>query len=842
MHKSKDGVARDEETGFNVSMNNRGSGMNRLRLAGLMLGVMWGLGWRAWAFGLVSLGPLQQGSLIEFQVTGLPAFANPFDPDEVAIDATFTLADTPALTVPAFWYQGYQRSLVDGVETLAVTGAPEWRLRFTPMTAGNCTVSVAVRTNGVLMANPLVTNLTISSAADNGKPSGFVRVAGNNRYFETSRGNPLPLVGECVCWPGRRGTYDYDDWFGAMNLAGENYARLWMAPWAFGIEAEPGTLVHYRLDRAWQLDYVFQLGEAKGIYLMPCLDYHGMFETQPDYWGGNNLWPENPYNAANGGPCANQDAFFTDANARHIYQKRLRYLVARYGSRQNLLAWQFFNELDNVYQYLSPSHVANWHAAMGDWLRGNDPYRHLVTTSMTGGSDRPEIWSLAQMDFADYHSYGLPHPVNGLSDIVNSFCRRYQKPVLIDEYGIDWRGWSRASDPYLRGFRQGLWTGALSGSVGTAMAWYWENIHSENVYPLYRALRDFVSRTTWGQGPWSNLGFQTPGPAPATVGSVLAGGQPFSATLELNSGWGPKLRGQLGLATSFSATHAPDFLDAYVQGSGHPDLRIPLRVETWLGTNASLTAHVNSVSSGAILSVMVDGKEVFRQSLPNLDGSWNLNNEYNTNFSAALPAGKHLVEVRNAGGDWFYLDWIRFDNVLPSQYADGWSPAPAAVGVQGEKEGLLYVASPFAHYPAGATNPTPDLFEGGTITITNLAAGNYQARWFDPATAAAGGTTQGRSDGTNLVLPLPGFREDLAGRLIGERSLVLDPPEYSSNHRVRLGLTAAPNIDCLIEGSTNLLRWEELVELTNSTGSASWIDFQAPDFSRRFYRARLDPY
>jgi hypothetical protein len=32
--------------------------------------------------------------------------------------------------------------------------------------------------------------------------------------------------------------------------------------------------------------------------LLLCLDYHGMFESEPDYWGGNNFWPENPYNVA----------------------------------------------------------------------------------------------------------------------------------------------------------------------------------------------------------------------------------------------------------------------------------------------------------------------------------------------------------------------------------------------------------------------------------------------------------------------------------------------------------------------------------------------------------------
>ena len=197
-----------------------------------------------------------------------------------------------------------------------------------------------------------------TNAAGLAIPRGATRVAANRQYFETGDGLPMPLVGACVCWPGARGTFDYDDWFAGMSRVGENYTRLWMAPWAFGIEAEPGTLTQYRLDRAWQLDYVLQLAEQKGIGIMLCLDYHGMFETEIDVWGGNNYWPKHPYNAVQGGPCANPNAFFTSTAARAIYQKRLRYLVARYGYSSSLLAWEFFNELDNVYRYLVPADVA----------------------------------------------------------------------------------------------------------------------------------------------------------------------------------------------------------------------------------------------------------------------------------------------------------------------------------------------------------------------------------------------------------------------------------------------------------------------------------------------------
>ena len=164
---------------------------------------------------------------------------------------------------------------------------------------------------------PAVTNFTVAGSAP--ARSGYVRMNAGKQYFETGDGQALPLIGENVCWHGARGTYDYDDWFAAMQAAGENYARLWMCPWAFGVETDANSLNRYRLDRAWQLDYVLQLAEQRGIYLELCLDYHGMFAVEPDYWGGNNYWPKNPYCITNGGPCATPNAFFTNTTAKTIY-------------------------------------------------------------------------------------------------------------------------------------------------------------------------------------------------------------------------------------------------------------------------------------------------------------------------------------------------------------------------------------------------------------------------------------------------------------------------------------------------------------------------------------------
>lgn len=452
---------------------------------------------------IVQLNPAQVWQRLEFQITNVPAGPNPFDPSVMALDATFTLPSGKDIVMPGFWYQAYQRSQIQGGESDTVAGPAQWRVRFMPPEAGAYTMSVAVRTNGLALET-LVTNFTAASNAPLAR-FGYVQLAPGNEYFQTGDGQGLPLKGEDVAWPDA-GTYSYDTWFGAMQNAGENFARVWMSPWSFGIEDAPGTLTRYALAPAWQLDYVLQLAEQEGIYLQLTLDYDGMFATQTNYWGGGNYWLQNPYSTTNGGPCVNPDAFFTNSAAAGAYQKRLRYLIGRYGYSQNVLAWEFFNEIDNDYAYLNANDVAAWHGRMGDWMQVNDPNRHLLTTSLTYASSHPEIWSLPQLSYSSEHAYTMTASPLTIASDSQYFLKTYGKPIMIGEFGTDWRGWDYDnSDPFMRGFREGIWSGALGGSVGTAMAWWWDSLPS---YTDYSALTAILGQTGWGQGQWSAVGFQ----------------------------------------------------------------------------------------------------------------------------------------------------------------------------------------------------------------------------------------------------------------------------------------------------------------------------------------------
>jgi hypothetical protein len=783
----------------------------------------------------VQLTSAQLWQRLEFSITNVPTAANPFDPEVIRLDATFMLPSGKTMTVPAFWFQDYQRGLAGGYEYLTAVGSPQWRLRFAPPEPGAYTVSLVILTNNQPDGTPVVTNFTVRAGVPPAG-SGYVQVATNKEYFQTSDGQALRLIGMNCGWPGGRGTYDYDDWFPAMQTTDMNFGRILITPWSFGLETDSNSLDHYRLDHAWQLDYVFQQAEQYDLRLVLCLEFHLMLQPIPDIWGADNYWQSNPYNITNGGPCVNQDAFFTNNVARTLFEKRLRYLIARYGYSTSLMAWEFFSEIDNEYAWLNTNDVAVWHGLMGDWMHTNDAFGHLVTTSLTGGSDRPEIWTLPQLDFANYHCYGEPFPAARLNVVAQSFHQHYDKPVLIEEYGTSVLTWNHTNDPYLRGFRQGLWGGAVGGSAGTAMSWWYENIHNENDYPIYSALGSVLNRTGWGRGAWTNIDFQTSGSPPPTVGDPVPGGQPFGVVLIPSGVWGVQPSGRLAVPSPQSAVYAGTSLNSFVQGSWQPGLQAPFALSAWFTNNARVIIHLNSVSVSASMTVRVDGSQLYSTNLPNLDGLNDVNNEYNLDIPLNLPSGRHLIEITNTASGWFYLDWVRLEQVLPSTYSGNWQPSPDAIGLRGPRESLLYAVAPWASFSGSSTNVVLPRQHGQSVTLTNWPPGRFFADWYDPATGTNAGYSQASTTNGGLTLPLPDFSEDLAGIVYPPPTLMALGMEPVGTFQFRLDSETGGNY--LIQRSTNLSTWLDFEGVTNSTGTLLLFDPSVETSPRAFFRAK----
>jgi hypothetical protein len=448
-------------------------------------------------------GPASVERFERFETTAriTPEPANPFDPAQIDVQAELVDPSGRTWRAIGFWYQGYSRALVDGREVLTPTGTPVWKVRFAPRLSGRWKWRWTVATaGGSTRSEWRVLGVTT------GTNPGFVRRTGaDSRYLVHDDGTSYFAIGENTAWYDQRGTFAYDSWYRRLAEQGANYSRLWMPSWAFGLEWSDTGLGDYRrrLDRAWQLDRVIEEGERRGIYTMLSLLNHGPFSTR-----FNSEWAENPYNAANGGPLAQAGDFFTDARAKQLFKRRLRYIVARWAYSTNVHSWELWNEADLVDGYDAAASVA-WHREMADYLRSIDPGRHLVTTSFAFWAYDDAVWAQSGLDYTQFHFYSqtefakiLPNLAENMATWLPERQRKFALPVLFGEFGVDARGPAEtfASDPLGIGLHDGLWAGALSSAFGTGMTWWWDNyidVEPDRFYPMFGAVARFLHGIHW---------------------------------------------------------------------------------------------------------------------------------------------------------------------------------------------------------------------------------------------------------------------------------------------------------------------------------------------------------
>lgn len=198
---------------------------------------------------------------VELTADVAATFDNPFDPDDVALDAQIHTPDGRRLTVPGF-FDVPCRLETGERERVRPSGPACWRFRFTPTLPGKYRAEVRVRDrSGQAACRPLGFEAVASQ-----RP-GFVRVAKTSPlYFQFDNGRSCFPVGENVCWAHTaKPIGDYTAWFRGLASAGANWARLWLANNEKGLEWSPPPtpkggrghylgLGRYAIDNCWRLD------------------------------------------------------------------------------------------------------------------------------------------------------------------------------------------------------------------------------------------------------------------------------------------------------------------------------------------------------------------------------------------------------------------------------------------------------------------------------------------------------------------------------------------------------------------------------------------------------------
>lgn len=690
-------------------------------------------------------------------------YDNPFDPEDIDVTAEFRGPDGTTLRVPGFFYQAFSGIRFGGNDYLTPQGPPGWRVRFAPNVPGPWSAVVTVRDR-----SGQVTSAPVSfecSAAATARDPGFIRrVPDNPYYLQFDNGQPYFAVGENICWgPTER----YAEWFKSLGNAGGNYTRIWLVRWNMGLEwtnqgTRTGTyygLGKYSLDNAYRLDTVMDLARQNGIRVMLCLGYHGELMETPDYFK-TNCWQWNPYNAANGGPCEKPADFWTNEQARKLYQRRLRYHIARWGWDTHVLSWEFWNEVN------AP---APWVAEMARYMHANDPFHHLVTT--TYGNDA--VWKIPEIDYTQAHTYGSdenrPTTAPTIANTSRDYTRQWPKPFMMGEFGIDWKASDSAHDPKHLGtsLHDGIWAAIMNRSFGTAAIWWWDNyIHPFNLYHEFTAARKFVDSV-----PWTKLRFDF-AQFGATAAELPAGLPWQDLSVSGAISWGKATGTDFVVNPDGSLTGEGNFCTT-LYSETKPNERAPLRFTVTYPTDGKVIAHVGIVSQGATLHIKVDGAEVLTQDLPAGEGQgpWKTTtwveqykiwqSTYDQDFSAPVPAGKHVIEFEVTGKDWVSVPRITFTGVRDPHlvHLDRW-------GLAADGYAIFWLHDPNSNWYNDKYDKLPSPILGAKTSLLGLKDGRYRVEWWDTRKGEIVQTEEATCANGTLQLTVPEFLRDIAGKAV----------------------------------------------------------------------------
>lgn len=427
---------------------------------------------------------------IEGNFVVLDTYQNPYNPEEVSIDAEITLPNNTKILVPCFYFI---KSIFQNNQWKIDSTQQHWAVRFSSPQVGKHLISLKLTDkNGISISTLYQVDIQQSTLM------GIVGIDPQNKqYYRHQTGEPYYPLGINVAWDSQ---VNYGTIMNNLADANANLVRYWQVP--FNRQALEWKNDNYTLglgmysqQAAAMQDSILNLAEKRQLKLQLTLFQHGMFSENV-----NSNWADNPYNAALGGPLGRAEEFFYNATAKKGVKKLLRYIVARWGYSPNVFAWELFNEVQFTGMHPNQSAawrtgVLAWHDEMGQYLKSIDPFKHIVTTS-ADDNQCLDMDKLQGLDVVQYHLYNTKL-LTAQNALDKSFKEKLTRTAIINgEYGLD----VTTADVPFDMQRIIIWTGIMS-QVPHLM-WLWDNYKQAdwaNLFQYPAAFlkdRDFVKEGT----------------------------------------------------------------------------------------------------------------------------------------------------------------------------------------------------------------------------------------------------------------------------------------------------------------------------------------------------------
>lgn len=423
---------------------------------------------------------------------------NPFDPDQINVEADFISPSGVHIKRFGFYYQPFKENMLFNRWEEDTTSF-SWRVRFAPNEIGDWNVKVTVSNKNSII--PLEQKLTFSCISSDHK--GRLTISKTNsatdRYLYYSETNePFFSISNNIS-SGGFFTYtpsqNHDHLKGVQQLidVGGNFTRFDMQPQA-ALPDWP-SIKNYtgKLDEMFAFDRMVELCEKNGVYFTIFRHHIELLdsETNPggSDWSGTS-WYDNPYRTEL--KLNRKKEYLTNKEAIEWQLKSLRYVFSRWGYSTNF-SFYGYSEIDNWYKGIVKEEQAenrnfkeedalkmfkNWFVQQQDYIHTklNDKMLYSNSYSNIHPSEKnPKFDGMFQhSDVISIHDYASGKDANFKNryDKLTEFWKIYKKPVILEEMGI--------ADNKLRiycctgiEYHNSIWATAMMGGIGTGMDWWW---------------------------------------------------------------------------------------------------------------------------------------------------------------------------------------------------------------------------------------------------------------------------------------------------------------------------------------------------------------------------------